>query len=634
MATPRVDRHLAAILAADVVGYARLMERDEVGTLARLKAHRKEFVEPLISEHKGRIVKLMGDGALVEFPSVVEAVQCAVEVQRGMADRNARVPEEERIEFRIGIDIGDIILEEDDIYGEGVNLAARLEGLAEPSGVCLSRPVVDQLRHKLDLAIEDLGELRLKNIGEPVRVYRIVQDRGPRKHAAATWLPRRRRWSLAAASVLVLLALGGALGWRSGWLGEVEAPLQQQSSLPLPDVPSIAVLPFTDFGDDAAEAYFAEGIAEDIITDLSKVSGLFVIARNSSFAYRNGTPDVSVVARALGVRYVMDGSVRRAGEQVRINVRLVDASSSGNLWAERFDGKLHDIFGLQDQITRKIVTVLAVRLTTTEQQQLARQETSSPEAYDAFLQGWQLYLRQTHESLPQAVVLFERALELDPGYGRAYAALAATYWQSWKRYWHDDLGLHRAHDALFKVEELLAQPMRDPTTLALQLKAEMLAQRGRHDEAIADGERAVALDPNDADSYVALAAALNLGGRAQEAMGHVERAMRLNPLYPPHYLYQLGLARFGLGQLDQAAEVLERAATLNPEDRWPLRLLLAAYGLMGRKEEAAELLERARQSWQGMDALSVSGVAFWYPFRNAGDTERLLEGLRRAGVPE
>jgi TolB-like protein/Flp pilus assembly protein TadD len=385
-------------------------------------------------------------------------------------------------------------------------------------------------------------------------------------------------------------------------------------------------------GGDASQAYFAEGIAEDVITDLSKVSGLFVIARNSSFAYR-GTSDVRAVARRLGVRYVMDGSVRRAGEQVRINVGLVDVATGGNLWADRFDGRASDVFGVQDEIARKVVEVLAVRLTATEQQQLARQKPSNPEAYDAFLQGWRLYLQQTRGSLPKAITHFERALALDPNYGRAYAALAATHWQAWKRFWHAEFGLPRAHDALFKAEGFLLRAMQQPSTLALQLKAEMLAQQAHLDEAIAEAERAVALDPNDADSHIALAGALSLAGRAGDALPRVERAMRLNPLYPPHYLYQLGLARFGLGQMEQATEALERAITLNPEDRWSLRLLLAVYGLIGR-ENTAELLDRAQQSIWGMDALTLRGVAFWYPFREPTDAVRLREGLRKAGVPD
>ena len=630
MAAPRVDRHLAAVLMADVVAYTQLMERDESGTLQRVKALRKECIEPIVAERGGRVVKLLGDGILVEFPSVVEAVQAAVDIQKAMAERNAGVPQDKRIDLRIGVNLGDVIYEDNDIYGEGVNLAARLQGIAEPGSVCVPQPVVAQVRHKLDVAFEDLGERRLKHIGEPVRVYQIAFEGRARKRGRA-WKPRGPNWRAVAAIALLVMVLGGAAAWRAGWLGPLEELLQDQGGRPRTDVPSIAVLPFADVGGDPSQVYFAEGIAEDVITDLSKVSGLFVIARNSSFAYR--TSDLRAVARGLGVRYVMDGSVRRAGEQLRINVRLVDVATGGNLWAERFDGRAGDVFGLQDEIARKVVEVLAVRLTASEQQQLARQKPNNPEAYDAYLQGWRLYLQQTRSSLPKAVTHFERALALDPSYGRAYAALAATYWQGWKRFWHAEFGFGRPPDALFKAEAVLARAIQQPSTLALQLKAEMLVQQGRLDEAIAEAERAVGLDPNDADSHIALAGSLSLAGRASEAVPRVERAMRLNPLYPPHYLYQLGLARFGLGQLEPAAEALERAAALNPEDRWSLRVLLAVYGLMGR-DDTGELFKRAQPSLYGWDALTLRGVAYWYPFRDPADAARLREGLRKAGVPD
>jgi TolB-like protein/Flp pilus assembly protein TadD len=457
-----------------------------------------------------------------------------------------------------------------------------------------------------------------------------IADQNVKKGSWARALhPTRYNW-LAAAGLLVLTL--AAISWQNGWLGEFEVPRQEPGALPRSDVPSIAVLPFTNTGGDGGDAYFAEGIAEDVITDLSKVSGLFVIARNSSFAFRQGERDVQAIARRLGARYIMDGSVRRSGERVRINVRLIDSATGGNLWAERFDGGLSDVFGLQDEITRKIVGVLAVRLTAAEQQQLVRREASNPEAYDAFLQGWRLYRQQTRGSLQKAADLFARALALDPAYGRAHAALAASYWQVWRRYWAAEFGFPRAHDALFRAEESLVRAMEHPTTLALQLRVEILSQRGQHGEAIAEGERTVALDPNDADGHVALAGALSLAGRADEALPHIHRAMRLNPLYPPNYLYQLGLAQFVLGQLEQAAEALERAAALNPEDRWSLRLLLATYGLLGR-DGTSDLLSRAQRSFYGMDALTVSAVSFWYPFRNEADAARLRMGLSKAGVP-
>jgi TolB-like protein/Flp pilus assembly protein TadD len=414
----------------------------------------------------------------------------------------------------------------------------------------------------------------------------------------------------------------------------VEPASVERMTHPLPDKPSIAVLPFTNMSDDPKQEYFADGMTEDLITDLSKISGLFVIARNSVFTYKGKAVKVRQVAEELGVRYVLEGSVRKAGDQVRINAQLIDAATGGHLWAERYDGSLTDIFGLQDQVARKIVAVLAVQLTAGEQQRVARKETEVPEAYDAFLQGWQHYLRQNPENFRTAISYFEKAVELDPEYARAYAALAATYMQVSKRFWHTKVGLRYLHDPQFLAEEFLQKALLDPTPLAHQVAAGMLSQQGRHEEAIAEAERAISIDPNDADGYIALAGALTLAGRPEEAHQLVQQAMRLNPHYPPSYLYELGITEFSMERFEKAVEALERASALNPDDRWSSRLLLATYGLLGRKEEAAGLLETLGKSWRGFDPLTVRGVAFWYPFKETADAERLAEGLRKAGVPD
>jgi Tfp pilus assembly protein PilF len=375
-------------------------------------------------------------------------------------------------------------------------------------------------------------------------------------------------------------------------------------------------------------------MTEDLITDLSKLSGLFVIARNSTFTYKGKPVEVRQVAEDLGVRYVLEGSVRRAGGHVRINAQLIDATTGGHLWAERYDGSLANVFALQDKVTRQIVTALAVNLTADEDARQAHKQTDNAEAYDAFLQGWQHYLRQNPENFRKAISYFEKALELDPEYARAYAALAATYMRVWKRYWHAKVGLLRLHDPQFRAEEFLEKALLEPTPLAHQVAAGMLSQQGRHEEAIAEAKRAISLDPNDADGYVALASVLSLDGRPDEAHQLVQQAMRLNPHYPPFYLYELGIAEFGMERFAKAAESLERASALNPEDRWSLRLLLATYGLLGRKEEAAGLLKTVGKSWRGMDPLTVRSVAFWYPFKGPADAERLAEGLRQAGVAD
>ncbi len=642
MARSDVTRRLAAIMVADIVGYSRLMEADEVGTLAQMKAHRKELFNPKITEHGGHVVKVMGDGLLVEFPSAVEALACAVEFQIAITRRNADVPEGSRIEYRIGINLGDVIVEGDDILGHGVNVASRLEKLAEPGGVCVGRPVYDQVKGKLEIDFEYMGEQHVHNIEEPVRAYRVLMDAGAAPVVVAATAgktragPSRAPWLVTGAALIAVVAIGLGMGtdiFRSSPPGEAVAVMDEPAGPALPDKPSIAVLPFTNMSDDPAQEYFSDGMTEDLITDLSKVSGLFVVARNSSFSYKGKSVDVRQIAAELGVRYVLEGSVRRAGDQVRINAQLIDATTGGHVWADRYDGSMEDVFGLQDRVTNKIVATLAVRLTASEEERITHRETENLGAYDSFLKGWEQYQRQRPESFPKAIVHFEKAVELDPEYSRAYAALSATYWQVWRRYWHSKLGMG-LHDARFTAEEFLAKAMREPTTLALQVAAAMLSQQGMHDEAIAEGERAIALDPNDPDSYVALASALNLAGRPDEALGLVERAMRLNPHYPPAYLYELGMARFGMEVFDAAAASLEKATVLNPDDRWSFRLLIATYGHLGRKEDAAAAMDRVKSNWRGFDPLSVRGITFWYPFKELRAAERLADGLRKAGVPD
>ncbi len=633
-----MERRLAAILAADMVGYSKLMAADEAGTIERQKAYRATLIDPKIEQYSGRIVNTTGDGMLIEFPSVVDAVQCAVEIQCAMLERESEVPDSERIRYRVGINLGDIVIEGGDILGDGVNIAARLEALAEPGGISVSRPVHTQIKSKLDLNFELLGEKLVKNIPEPVTVYRIMLD--DKASALVTPVsreenhqPGRRRAPAAAALVIVLLAIGGGLWWQP-WKPAIEPASVERMAFPLPDMPSIAVLPFDNLSGDPNQEYFADGIAEDLTTDLSKISGLFVIARNSAFAYKGKTVRPRQVAEELGVRYVLEGSVRRSGDKLRINVQLIDAASGGHIWADRYDGLLADVFGLQDRVSRKIVSVLAVQLTEGEEERVAHRETKKTEAYDAFLEGWQHYLRQNPENFRKAISLFEKALEMDPEYARAHAALAATYMNIWRRYWHAKVGLRYLHDPQFLAQQFLEKALLDPTPLAYQVAATVLSQQGQHAEAIAAAEQAIALDPNDADGYVALAGTLTLSGKPEEAYRLVKRAMRLNPHYPPSYLYELGIAEFGMEQFEKAAESLQRASALNPDDRWSSRLLLATYGLLDRKKDATDLRERVGKSWRGFDPLTVRSVAFWYPFKQVTDADRLAQGLRRAGVPD
>jgi adenylate cyclase len=416
------QRRLAAILAADVVGYSRMIRSDEDGTLAALKALRVELIAPKLAEHNGRIVKLMGDGMLVEFSSVVDAVRAAVETQKAVADRNAGLPEGKRIVFRVGINLGDVVIDGDDIQGDGVNVAARLEGLADPGGICISGAVHDQVKNRMPFTFEDLGEREVKNINEPVRVWRW------HRHAAA----------------------------------EPPSLLSAQTATPPPDKPSIAVLPFTNMSQDPEQEYFADGITEDIITDLSKVSGLLVIARNSSFAYKNQSPDVRRVCHDLGVRHVLEGSVRRAGGRVRINAQLIDGSSGGHLWAERYDRSLEDIFAVQDEVTREIVDALKIALTINEQTRLEGRGKVNPEAYDCLIRGRICVLQFTPEAMVESRALLERAIDLDSTLlAPAHAMLSVVHSLEYVNGWND-AGPEHLSVALELAQKALAADEHEP----------------------------------------------------------------------------------------------------------------------------------------------------------------------------
>jgi TolB-like protein/class 3 adenylate cyclase len=459
-----LERSLTTILAADIVGYSRLMAADEAGTLTSVKAIQRELIEPKTAEYNGRVVKLMGDGALMEFGSVVDAVNFAVDIQRIMTDRNAGVPVERRITYRIGINIGDIIIEDDDIYGDGVNVAARLEALAEPGGVCVSRTVVDHVRGKVASDFEDRGEQQVKNIPEPVHVFRVLmQPEAAGKAAAQTG--RRAWWRRPAAGVagavaVLVIAVIGIMVWQP-WAPDVEPASMERMAFALPDKPSLAVLPFDNISNDPEQEYFADGMTEDLITDLSKISGLFVIARNSTFTYKGTPVEVRQVAEDLGVRYVLEGSVRRAGDEVRINAQLIDATTGGHVWAERYDGSAVDIFSVQDEFVRKIVKALAVNLSEDEQEELGLGQTSNIEAREAFQKGWENYQRYSPDDNAEAVGHFKEALELDPDYGRAYAAVSLAYLRGCQLRWHEQLGMSNAEAnarALVNLDETKSHP--------------------------------------------------------------------------------------------------------------------------------------------------------------------------------
>lgn len=549
-----MERRLTAILAADVVGYSRLMGLDEAGTLAALKTHRREMADAKIDEHQGRIVKVTGDGMLVEFPSVVNAVACAADIQRRMRERNVDVPDDRRIEFRIGIHLGDIIFEDNDIYGDGVNIAARIESIAQPGGIAVSGSVRDNVGNRLDLAFEDRGEQQLKNIDRPVRVFNVGLFQHAPPQGAASAAPK--------------------------------AALEKEK-------PSIAVLPFDNMSGDPEQEYFSDGITEDIITDLSKISGLSVIARNSAFTYKGKLVDIQDVCRRFNVATVLEGSVRKAGQRVRITAQLIDGKDGTHLWADRYDRDLTDIFAIQDEITHTIVDQLKVRLLPEEKKAIGQAPTANVEAYTNYLRGREFFHTRTKGSLQLARRLFARAADLDPNYARAYAGIADC-----------DSALHAWHGAEISLEGLFA-------TCA----------------------KALALDPSLAEAHASHGLALSTTGRHGDAVAEFERAIALDPnSYEGHYFY--ARHSFAEGDLEKAVELYERCADINPDDyRSPLLVMNALHSL-GRHDEEAKLaavgLERAqralRQHPENSDPAQLGAIALIA----LGQHERAKEWADRA----
>jgi adenylate cyclase len=636
-----MERRLAAILAVDVAGYSRLVEQDEAGTFARLRAHRKELFEPEIAVHHGRVFKLTGDGLLAEFASVVDGVECAVALQNGMAKRNAAAPEH-RIDARIGVNLGDVIVEREDagavdIHGEGVIIANRLQALAEPGGICVSQTVVSHVGNKINLGFEFQGEQRVKNIAEPVRIYRVLTE--PKAAGRTVGIHRSRRhlwrWPAAAAATLLVLLAAGVAAWLHPWQPAPQPAATEAEAPPLPENPSVAVLPFANLSNDPQQAYFADGIAEDLMTGLSRLSGLFVIARHSAFTYKDQELDLRKVGRELGVRYIVEGSVQRTGEQVRINIQLVDVGTLGHLWAEKYDGSMADIFALQDRVTKSVVDALALKLTAGEQRALVSQnETTVPQAYDEFLRGWELYQRTTPADFVEAIPHFERAIALDPSYARAYAALAMVYFRSYDQGWTGSLGM-TADAAFDKAREYLDLANVHPTSTSHQVAGNISRARGWYDDAVKEFRAAIALDPSDSWSYAYLAYSLIYAGKAAEAEMQIETAMRLDPHFPSVFVFYQGLAEFEQNRMEEAAITLQKAVRLNPDDPWPFAFLAASCGHLGREKEAVDTiaaLNSARVRAGGAPFVMIELTAGVPTFRPPPNSP-LIRGLLQIGIP-
>ena len=584
MAEARVERRLAAILAADVAGYSRLMGADEEATLAALKACRRELIDPKIAEYRGRIVKTTGDGALVEFPSAVDAVRCAIEIQRAMAARNTAIPEDRRIEFRIGINVGDIIIDEGDIYGDGVNIAARVESLASPGEICLSDNAYQQIKGKLAFDVSDLGEQHLKNIAQPVRVYGV--------------------------------RLGGT---------------PERPALVVPDKPSIAVLPFQNMSGDPEQEYFADGMVEDIITGLSRIKWLFVIARNSTFTYKGRAVDVKQVGRELGVRYVLEGSVRKASGRVRVTGQLIDSSTGAHLWADRFESALDDIFDLQDKVTASVVGAIAPQLEQAEMERARRKPTENLDAYDYFLRGMASLYERNKEAITEALRLFYKAIELDPKFASAYGMAAWCY--AWRKIngWTDDRTKEIAEAARLARR---AAELGPDDAVALSRAAHAIGYcAGDIDAGTTFMDRALMLNPNLAGAWYASGWIRVWRGEPDIAIDHFAQGMRLSPLDPNIIGMQGGtaFAHFIAGRYDEASSWAQKGLWQQANYLTLLIIATASHALAGRLAEAGQALAPLRDL---NPALRVSNIKDWAPFNRPEDLARLEDGLRKAGLPD
>jgi adenylate cyclase len=623
-----MERRLAAIFAADMVGYSRLMAVDEAGTLARQKAHHTELIRPKIGEYGGRVIKTTGDGLLVEFPSVVDALRCAVTIQLAMPEREAAQPAESRIAYRIGINLGDIIAEDDDIYGDGVNVSARLEALAEPGGISVSRTVVNHVRGKVASGFEDLGEQEVKNLPEPVHVFRVLMK--PEEAGEAVVAIGSAKWwkrpvaALAIAGIVLVIAAAGIMVWQP-WAPDVEPASVGNMAFPLPERPSIAVLPFDNLSGDAEHEYCADGITEDIITELSRFRELFVIARNSTFAYKGKPVKVQQVAEDLGVRYVLEGSVRRSTDRLRITAQLVDVLSGRHIWAENYDREPTDILALQDDITRNIVTTMAVKVDEAELERVKRKTPASLDAYDHVLRADRIFDRFGKEDNLRARALYEKAIEHDPEYARAYTGLAGTHERDFVFGWSESPS-HSLQLALQSAQKAITLDPSDHRAHH-ELGWVYIFQK-RHHEGMAELEKAIAFNPNDADVLAYLGLALIYVGNPGEALEMVKTAMRLSPFHPDWYWDQLAFAYYYNRQYEEAIKAAKRV----PQP-WAgiYRELAASYAQLDRMEEAQAAAAKVLKLEPGF---STETFRRTMPFKNPADVDHYLDGLRKAGLPD
>ncbi len=658
-----VERRLAAILAADVAGYSRLMGADEEGTLDRLKAHRRELVDPKIKEHRGRIVKTTGDGMLAEFPSVVDAVRCAVEIQRGMVDRNAAIPDDQRIAFRIGVNLGDIIVDGDDIYGDGVNIAARLEALAEPGGICVARTVRNQIRDKLPYPFEDMGEQNVKNIARPVRADAIsaaaVASTPLVALPAQSGSPPRRLFLRAAvigASAAAVIAIGAAAWWagpnRNSPMVSTQAPAaaSPQTTPVIASTPavrlSIVVLPFKNLSNDPEQEYFADGITDDLTTDLSRIAGSFVIARNTAFTYKGKPIDTKQIGRELGVRYVLEGSVRRTGDQVRVNAQLIDAEGGAHLWADRFDTDRASLPEAQSDITSRLARVLNIELVRDASRRIEQEKAVDPDARDLVMRGWAWLNRPaSKETRQEALRAFERALEIDPRSTEARIGIAGVLvWRLANARGSSSFQQDAAQQDAARAERLLLEALENDSnqSMAYSIMGNLRRLQSRLTESRIALEKAITLDPNNVSANELLDWTLFFLGRPDSAIAQAEKIQRLSPRDPYiSYAYLLlGWCQLLSNQVDEAIDTLIRGRTANPRDWFFSYALAGALALKGDLDGAKAALAESL-----VLKPEVNSLAQWYAYlpwtskTNAPQFwvlqhKTLDEGLRRIGFPE
>ncbi len=617
------ERKLTAIFSADAVGYSRLMGDDEAATVRTLTAY-LAVMTTLVQHHRGRVIDAPGDNILAEFASVVDAVECALEVQTVLKSRNAQLPDHRRMDFRIGINLGDVIVEEGRLYGDGVNIAARLEGLADPGGICISGTVYEHIRNKLTLWDEYLGKHSVKNIAGSVEVYRLLLEPTPAKPAHVSGVHRKyRRRVTVGVSVALLAVVGGyaALNFFSvsavGSTEEVRAATAAR--------PTVAVLAFDNMNDDSDQEYFSDGIAADLITDLAKVSGLSVVARNSTFAYKGQAVNVAQVGRELGVAYVVEGSVRQADGRVRINTQLIETATGRPVWAERYDRPLEDIFSVQDEVVAKIVAALRVTLTAADEESLATNPTDDLGAYDYALRGWWYYDHFTQESNEQARVMFTQAMEADPEYADATTGLGFTYYEPWAQFWTRD------PTVLDRARELAAASLAldESNSGTHTLLAHVYMWTRQHDPAIREYERALDLAPTDPNTLRDLGLGLLFAGRTEEAIAFVERGMDLDPRPGVNFPLALGLAYTVLERYEQAIAELEEALTLNPNSMHAALALAECNSALGRGDEARHYVAQALAI---NPQITVDIFRARVPFRDPSTTERLVGLLQQAGL--